>query len=60
MNQSILSVVPLVFCTHIHNAIYFDTIAIFLGFHTEFYSISTQNSLSLVIEWFDSAFLNKN
>ena len=58
--KSILSAIPLIFCIHIHNVIYFDTITICLGFHTKFYSISTLNFLSSMVEWFESVFLKKN
>ena len=59
INQFILNAIFLIFCTHIYNAIYFDTITIFLGFHTKFYSINTQISLPLVVEWFENAFKKK-
>ena len=42
-----------------HNTIYFDTIILFSGFHTQFYSISTQNSLSLMVQWFENTFFDK-
>ena len=54
-----MSAIPLIFCIHIYNAIYFDIITKNLGFYTKIYSISTQNSLILVVEWFGSAFLKK-